>query len=409
MPPKQQETTPRPYAPYDPPLLVPEFRNFGREQLPAVEFARHTFSIGGSGSGKTESCIRPLLRASLRYPERSALTWSQANRPSNDPLPAVSHLRHAVMIVDPKQELAETAEAEAVRCQDRELYHFGPGHNRYVHLFEGMDLDNLDASTAAEALFGLSDYAAHEAGGRDPFWSETCKHTATGFIAVDKFLSKQSPGGIHSFWEGIRHQALREGLISHQDELPAFDPADPFQVHVRFMAACGSHAGGRNGLVSTYLERCAAAGVPRSLTTCLQSLEHLAENTATSLVIVYQSISLHLVDPALTSCLWLSPYEPPPPERTLSLARLIAEGHAVLYAPAGGVHEKETEETIGRAPKSVFFRLSLSGKSPIRGVAYICDEAQRFFHSAPKASEAHFLDVGRAYRAGAVLATQSTA
>lgn len=397
---------PLPYASDDPPLFVPEFAAIGREILPATEFVRHQIGFGATGSGKTESFVRPLTRAVLRYPEPAAIAWSRQRKPN---LASPAELRFAALVIDPKHELVETVMAEATEGEGRRTIRFGPGQGYCVSLFEGDDPAAMAPSQVVDRLMSLTDYAERDSQSRDPFWGHMARLLLTEFLGIDRYISRNFPGGLPKFWRSFSERARLAEIVSNVEELPPFDPANYFQSLHCFFTAASRHAGGHNPLIALYCDLLRDVGVPRSQYASVETLGSLAENTSTSLIIVFHSLVGSLLDPMLNECLWINPHAPPPAERILRIHEVVANGDVVIYSPLAGLNETSVDETIGRSLKSIFFRASLGAKPAQRGVAYIADEAQRFLSSQTKSSEAHFLDVGRAYRAGAVLATQSTA
>jgi hypothetical protein len=112
-----------------------------------------------------------------------------------------------------------------------------------------------------------------------------------------------------------------------------------------------------------------------------------------------------LTRPELADRVWLNPVNPPP--AGISIHDCVEQGRVMLYQPALVVtHE---DEMLGKALKRQFFRATFARKERRRGVAYICDEFQRFVTADPESGEQSFLDRCRAYRTICVLATQSVA
>lgn len=398
---------PKPYSLSDPPLLIPEFAALGRAELPMTEFARHQIGLGATGSGKTESFVRPLTRAILKYPEPAAIEIARLKAPNAKFDPEA--LRFAALIIDPKSELLETACKHSEEVHKRRTFIFGPGKGLFVSLFEGEAIESMAASQIVDRFLSLSDYAEREARGRDPFWFQSAQMILRDFIEIDRILEKIYPGGIAAFWNALRASATEASILAHSDEIPPYAPSRYLSTHQLMMTVASRHAGSRNVMIHLFCEQLREAGIPANLYANIETLSNLAENTATSMIVVFQSLLGNLLDPSLTNCIWINPHTAPPPELTISVNDVISRGDVIVYSPVGGFRETNVDETIGRALKTLFFRFTLQGKPPERGVAYIADEAQRFLTSSAKSSEAHFLDVGRAYRAGAVLATQSTA
>jgi hypothetical protein len=85
----------------------------------------------------------------------------------------------------------------------------------------------------------------------------------------------------------------------------------------------------------------------------------------------------------------------------------IEQGRVVVYQPSllsGGA-----DEQAARIVKRLFFRFTFLREDTERGVAYVCDEFQRFISGDPESGEQSYLDRCRAYRGICVLATQSIA
>ena len=113
-----------------------------------------------------------------------------------------------------------------------------------------------------------------------------------------------------------------------------------------------------------------------------------------------------LVDAGLSCRLWLDPITPCPDG--YSVKEAMNMGMVTVYQPPGTI-ETSANNAFGRALKSIWFASTFSRSARERGVAYVCDEFQRFATSDPESSEANYVDRCRAYRGIVVLATQSIA
>lgn len=112
-----------------------------------------------------------------------------------------------------------------------------------------------------------------------------------------------------------------------------------------------------------------------------------------------------LVDPSLASRLWLNPINRCPDGFNVKDA--MDCGGVIVYQP--GNSETEADNAFGRVLKMLWFKSTFVRAARKRGVAYICDEYQRFATSDAESSEAHYVDRCRAYRGIVVLASQSIA
>jgi hypothetical protein len=129
----------------------------------------------------------------------------------------------------------------------------------------------------------------------------------------------------------------------------------------------------------------------------LRSLFHFCD--------IAQAMLAPLARPELAERIWLNPVSPPP--LAVSIRDCVEHGRVMLYQPP--LVMSEADEALGRVIKRLFFRATFSRHERRRGVAYICDEFQRFVTGDPESGEQSFLDRCRAYRVICVLATQSVA
>ena len=133
----------------------------------------------------------------------------------------------------------------------------------------------------------------------------------------------------------------------------------------------------------------------------------LAEGTYSSIVGVFNSVVIDLVDPDFYSKISVNPFEPP--DNRLSVDDVINKGKIVVYEP-GNI--TKASEAIGKTLKSLFFRRLLSKNRlncDVMPFFYVCDEFQRFITFDEESGEQSFFDRCRAYNVCCAVATQSVA
>lgn len=93
-----------------------------------------------------------------------------------------------------------------------------------------------------------------------------------------------------------------------------------------------------------------------------------------------------------------------PGERT-DVATLVERGAVLVFQP----RDTSTHDLLGGALKSLFFRCTMERRDMLRPMGYFCDEFQRYITFDADTGEHAFLDRCRAYRVNSFLATQSMA
>lgn len=515
-------TEPLPWGSEAAPFCIPEMACLtssagGGEYIPAEQMSRHFMFTGETGSGKTQSGIKPVMQSILRY----------GTRQQDSAMPC------AALIIDPKHDLGSVAEAEL------------EGSGRMVRIGElGQQLDffedfrNSDTPVASlmgqlleafapqvrksteaggentywhmkgqEAVFVVAELAAHieQRGGHlgrelagcaawlPPASDELLRMTTTLAAMTAKYhgdflstlpstfdlfhrqifseaesifrqLSKgldKAPRNPVSGWRRVASESMAEMKMGSKrfcellDELvkrglsdddylllsqsfwgAVFPDALLNKYHEAFVRSAGpslvNDAGNwfagieavfagivasssldtaadnrrTNGMaVATAIRRIAEKHGAEYL---LPRFSWLMAPEARSLFYfcdIAQAFLSPLADAGLSERIWLNPVSPPP--GAVSIRRCVEHGRVMLYQPP--LVMTEADEALGRVIKRLFFRATFSRQERRRGVAYICDEFQRFATGDPESGEQSFLDRCRAYRVICVLATQSVA
>jgi hypothetical protein len=173
---------PRPWTPGTPAFEIARDGGFfGMDRLHPTELV-HVLAIGGTGVGKTHSCVLPLMRNMLRH-----------ELPTQDGLK-----RAALFIVDPKKELLP----EVVEClrslgTPKRLLHLGVGRSLPpVRFFEPDDgLTNREKLARLHAVLRTEELAE----GHHAYW-----HRA-GLELVEQFMELEL-----AYWRKTRTRLLKE-------------------------------------------------------------------------------------------------------------------------------------------------------------------------------------------------------
>jgi hypothetical protein len=365
----------------EPPLQVPEWSGAGLGEIGMDTLSRHILAVGGTGSGKTVSCVLPVLRAALRYPGAGP-----------------AELRPAIVVLDPKRELAAQVE-RTVREErlDRHLVRLGDGGGQ-IDLFEAEDRLALHPQMVVERVFALSDaWQREQSDRRSPFFIQAAQRTLEEICALDFAL--YAAGGaarVRAFWDAVgdRVAPLAGGPLLR------YDPARHWDCHLRLIVL----AAHRREVVGVIREACGVYGVPPEIAIPIATWDSLPHDTW-SCVVSTLSNAAREVRQLVGGPVWLCPIEPPPPESQLRVLEALGRGWCLSYEPPEG---SAVDALTLRLIKDLVFRLALLRPDKTRPVIFVADEFHRVV-SGDASSEADLLDRCRAYRICAVLATQSVA
>jgi hypothetical protein len=373
-------------------LLGPE------ECISAPEMARHFLITGETGSGKSVSAVMRLLEAILRYPEDD-LYLAYANEALRGAEPQ-EKLRPSVLVVDPKQELADVVEREA---RGRQVVRVGYGEGSPVlHLFEGKPLKSLDPFEAVDVILQQSDFFVQDlARSREPVWSMQAAALLRDFVAIDMWLARR--GKLRALWEEFRRKLANHKSYDGFLDSISYNATNYFKPHGTLLGL----SGGEDALpFACYLDTCDEFKVPGELKVRLVTLHLLNHNTRSSVIWMANGILADLASEEFASCVCVNPIEAPPPQRRLSVTDALNHGHLVIYVPN---NTSTIADMVGRCLKSKFFEFAFVRENKVRPFFYVVDEAHRFLTAGTQDGEQSLLDRCRAYRTGVVLATQSIA
>jgi hypothetical protein len=395
---------------YDPPtnwshihphFLIPEWESIGLQSLTPIQWSRHFMINGETGSGKTESVIKPLIRSCGRYPEsRPYQDYRSAATATGRKPESVDELRNAIFLLDAKGELHGELERESTRRRIHIIDFRRPSSIVYLH--EGRASTAGDVFSIVDPCLQLSDYfsrAKHTH--TDPFWHNSARHQISELVRVDLALFEL--GGIENirkFRADLGARLKKGGLLDENDtnsiEYARDNYFRTFDMLLN-LTATDKYA------LATYLDLTKEFAIPQAMTFRLGAFLSLPDTTASCIQATINVILDTLASPELAGHCSLNPFEPPPPDKYLSLKKFLQNGEAIVFCPRD---DSSLAPTVANLLKMKIFEAVFSSPRP-RPFAYICDEAQKFVSSDPSHGEQGFIDRCRAYRVGMTICSQS--
>ena len=359
--------TPVPWRASDPPLVMG--RNgawFGRDSMHPSELVNVQI-LGGTGSGKTASCVEPPMVALLNY--------------------AVDGLQTAMLVIDPKRELE--ARVRQVLAERGEL-------DRLVVVGECPPMRFFPLGSPLNASERLA----------------KCK----------AFGPLITPTGDGSFWHHLGMALLRD-LVQLQTEVALRTAGGRLFDLMAQQLGSERVQTGTWGQIREILSWIRRGGMAK-LKEASEVLERLARFSGVDCAAV-NALKNYTKDDELFrqftyACQSADPLVnalcnpdtaqfvdmdvlPDGSRAFTDIAALVEEGKVILFCPEA----REGHRLAGKALKAKFFEAVFARQNLERPVAYVCDEAQRFITQDPESGEQNFLDRCRAYRAICVLASQS--
>lgn len=360
--------TPLPWRETDPPLVMGSNGAwFGRDHMHPSELVNIQI-LGSTGSGKTVSCVEPVLGALLNY--------------------EIDSFQTAMLVIDPKRELE--AKVRSVLSQRGEL-------DRLVVIGECPPIR---------------------------YFATDCPLSPTDRLAKCKaFGPLITPDGDITYWQEMGQTLLRDLLQLQSDFAVKTSGERLFGLMTEQLGTQSepgtwgqlreilswARRGGMSSLkqASEVLERLAAmAGVTGA---GVNALKNYTKDDDLFRQFTYACQNADplinaLGNPDVKNFIDMDPL---PGERQAhtDIRALVEAGKVVLFCPEA----REGHRLAGKALKAKFFEAVFSRENLARPMAYVCDEAQRFITQDAETGEQNFLDRCRAYRAICVLASQSLA
>jgi hypothetical protein len=356
--------------PYDgsEPALVFESPLFERYQILPSDFL-NGLAIGSTGSGKTMSFVQPVLFSMLEYRLCGAKTAS-------------------LLVIDPKVELLSGIEKKLSALGELERLAV-VGKCDPINYFQ--EDDGLSVKDRFEKV--KSFVSVTNATSSDDRWQAFAEGLVLTFLQDDQHFANISGLALLESVAAIvtgdaqylmRNQwvALRKLLLLGMEEAQ----------NLRHM--CDVYDVLTVGVGMTRLDR------PFSRYVAMKDSDQFFYNARGALTVAdglgSEEIE-HILDLSVRRGL-------NKPNRT-DVAALIDRGAVLVFQP----RQSATDDLMGRALKSLYFRCIMERCDMQRPIAYFADEFQRFVTTDEETGEHTFLDRCRAYRVNTILATQSMA
>lgn len=357
---------PVPYDGTEPPLIFepPMFER--RKILPSALY--NALAIGSTGSGKTASFVLPTLFSMLAYRVAGGLVAS-------------------VLAVDPKVELLDGIKDKLTALGELERL-VVVGQCDPISYFEDNDgLSVGDRFDKAKSFVTVSSTRSD-----DNRWQAFAEQLILSFLKDDQQFANvcQLPllesvaalvTGEAQYLERNQWVALRKLLLlGMEDQLNLRHISDVYDALTL-------------GVGMTKMDR------PFARYCSIKDSDQYFYNARGALIVV-DGLGSADIEPFMD----LSVRRHLKKEKRTDVAALIERGAVLVFQP----RQTATDDLVGRALKSLFFRCVMERENMLRPIGYFCDEFQRFI-TYDESGEHAFLDRCRAYRVNCTLATQSMA
>lgn len=375
------------------PLVVPELDGVGLS-LTVGDLCKHVLVTGGSGAGKSQSVIMPLLRAvlNLRHAQRAASP--------------------AVLIIDPKRELSEVVSQyapDAVSLASPDV--------RAVDLFGGTNREELDAGTVVDRWLAVAggDWSTS----REPFWRIGARALFVDLVGLDLALAKKgadtADGQLRraAFWRAIAHDLQSKALATPTEAralLRMRSPVTRYLTLLRLLPRTpGENEPATGARVTEVVLRHVATFAPGMSTPNAAALSRMASETSTSLVATAESMVGTLAADSVQSRICFDPVPPARASSRLNMYEAIRNGAVLVYQPHDGGEESAC---VSRALKAAWYDAVLNGAAvdghgrPARLALLVADEFQRVI-TTKGVSDAQYVDRARALGGACLFASQS--
>jgi len=359
---------PIPWSEADPDLRVGVDGSFFGYSTLHPSVINNALAIGGTGSGKSQSVVLPLLKALLMYELRDGKEAS-------------------LLVIDPKRELiAHVRSTLAERGESDRLVIIGD--SMPVPLFTKDSTLSMSDRLAKLEIFAPTEHAS----GDHSYWKNLGMSVVRDLLQLEWAFS-QNTGG-----KRLAALMCRELKLSHTE-------STGFWQYLRAMLAHSRTSKSSLKEVDTLL---------RSM--CLQA--HV-ETQAAQVMQVYAAddelmrqwcYAVQSAEPLINALantdiaryVDLDPIQTDHSNHT-DIPDLIEHGKVVLFCP----EPTEGHRVAAMALKQKFFESVFSRADQRRPIGIVIDECQKFITNDSETGEQGFLDRCRAYRCLVVMATQS--
>lgn len=361
------------------PFVVDEWREIDAATLSPRVMSRHFLITGETGSGKTVSAIKPVLRSALEY------RATEAPR------------RASLLVVDPKHELVSIVAGHCARL-DRPCLALGQPGSRRVRLFEGYRGQSA-VEAVTYALLLCSPAYVGSLSASDTYWHNSALQIITAIFAAKKAAYDFASIDL---WAALKAHTTATSLSDAFQTIGK--PSNDGIFFATDLAFCELIMSKPNCL-RAFADVCRYFGMETRDYAKLASLIDAPEGQRGSELSTALLFLTELAGADLNRCIDLTPAWLACSE-TASIREAVEDGVAIVFSPDLG---SAGAEAAGRVLKTKYFEAAFRRNNKVRPMFYICDEFQRFITSDPESGEQAFLDRCRAYRVSCVLATQSLA
>lgn len=381
----------------------------GKKVFDPEELAKHTLIMGGTGSGKTTSAIKPMLKGFWNYVSKD-------------------QLRYSMLVVDPKCELVEYLEG----LDDRD------GTNRVVVLpdpdaprlnpFEGVkDLESF--TDMVEAAFNMFD-GNQEFGGDNGVFRDNALTMFCGFAELEEMCYRATGKSVFtllaqiikpnvkqpSFFDGVDlliQSTMNWTLYPKTLDLSMVD----FDWDHVYAEAYKLESNAKEASAFDVLSAIVAWYVPSAIGLCepfdlySRDLQKKGFNRDNIRQFGYYASYIKTVTKVFTHSRFKAVFDwgkamDTDSSQSGQVGQWLDEGKTLLVTPEIGVL---ADEFMMRFIKQAAFKHMLTRENKLAPMAYVADEFQNYISSDNETGEQNFLDRCRSYRVSCVLATQSIA
>jgi hypothetical protein len=342
-------------------FLIPELKELGLSRITPKNMSKHFLGTGMSGSGKTESYIKPLIRSVVRYKKN------------------ISGEKSAILLIDPKKDIKdEFVDGGGIRT----VYDINSKKYK-IDIFEGMETAELTGRDLMEYAANFSEEFQNARDGYNGSWYASAGHLNELLLdcLIYVYSTDMDVDGFFNDVLDIPGESENNNIFSQVNRIldATAGRKEQFRVYKQlssFMADSG-------------------------INTDFSVYAHMSEPTYSGILFSAQLFVASACNKEVNEYLHMNPYVPG--SNILSLSEAVENGDMIIFQPA----DTPVHNFIGRVLKAKFFESTFSRDAVLRPVVYVCDEFHRFITTDSNSGEHAYLDRCRAFRGICILASQS--
>lgn len=229
----------------------------------------------------------------------------------------------------------------------------------------------------------------------DPFENDTPEFTSQ----ADIILKLERKNSYHDIRQAIRKAMKRPGYFALFEELITCC----LQSTMSSTSTPSKPKGNLAKLVDLIDNLLKAYSVENQVNNPMSIFTNIEESVASSIIVIMKAWLVDLANDELARS--LVTFENTDGISKISIKDCVEAGKIIIYRPK--INVSGNDVIVAKVLKKLFFKYTFVRQNKDRGVAYVCDEFQRFVTSDPESGEQSYLDRCRAFRGVCVLATQS--